>query len=115
MFSRQQLRLRRAITELHAWQQSQASADDKIPPLRGAKLSAVLESVRRDEDRIRRANYVDRGLSTVTGGYDIQGLKNAIIWCWETGSKTPRSVELYLRTAAEHLLCLSLFVTHRTI
>jgi len=32
-----------AITEPHAWQQSQASADDKTPPLRGAKLSAVLD------------------------------------------------------------------------
>jgi hypothetical protein len=93
-----------AITELYAWQQSQASVDDKIPPLRGAKLSAVLDSVCRDEDRIRRVNFIDRGLFTITGGYDVQGLKNAIIWCWETGSKTPGSVESYLRTAAEHLL-----------
>jgi hypothetical protein len=93
-----------AITELYAWQQSQTSVDDKIPPLRGAKLSAVLGSVHRDEDRIRRVNFIDRGLFTITGGYDVQGLKNAIAWCWETGSKTPGSVESYLRTAAEHLL-----------
>ena len=68
------------ITELHVWQQSQASADDKTPPLRGAKLSAVLDSVRRDEDKNQRANYVDRGLFTIAGGYDVQGLKNAIVW-----------------------------------
>ena len=48
------------------------------PPLRGAKLSAVLESVRRDEDRIRRVNFTDRGLFTITGGYDVKGLKKAI-------------------------------------
>jgi len=93
-----------AITELYAWQQSQASADDKIPPLRGAKLTAVLDSVRRDEDKVRRANYIDRGLFTIAGGYDVQGLKNAIAWCWETGSKTPGSVESCLRTAADQLL-----------
>ena len=60
-----------AITELHAWQQSQASADDKAPPLRGAKLTAVLDSIRRDEDRIQRANYICRGLFTIIGGYDV--------------------------------------------
>jgi hypothetical protein len=102
-----------AITELHAWQQSQASADDKTPPLRGAKLTAILDSVRRDEDKNQRANYVDRGLFTIAGGYDVQALKNAIAWCWETGSKTPGSVESYLRTAAEHLLGLHLFVLLR--
>ena len=73
-------------------------------PLRGVKLSAVLDSVRRDEDRIRRVNFIDRGLFTITGGYDVKGLKKAITWCWETGSKMPGSVESYLRTAAEHLL-----------
>lgn len=93
-----------AITELYAWQQSQAPTDDKAPPLRGAKLSAVLDSVRCDEDRIRRVNFIDRGLFTITDGYDLHGLKAAITWCWETGSKTPGSVESYLRTAAEHLL-----------
>ena len=73
-------------------------------PLRGVKLSAVLDSVRRDKDRIRRINFIDRGLFTITGGYDVKGLKKAITWCWETGSKMPGSVESYLRTAAEHLL-----------
>ena len=94
-----------AITELYAWQQSQSSSDGKAaPPLRGAKLSAILESVRRDKDRVRRANFIDRGLFTITGGYDVKALKKAITWCWETGSKTPGSVESYLRTSAEHLL-----------
>jgi hypothetical protein len=93
-----------AITELYSWQQSQASAAEKIPPLRGAKLRAVLNSVRRDEDRIRRQAFVDRGLFTITGGYDVKGLKKAVTWCWETGSEEPRSVESYLRTSAEHLL-----------
>jgi hypothetical protein len=47
-----------AITELYAWQlQSEGKAS---PPLRGAKLSAMLGSVRRDEDRIRRVNFIDR-------------------------------------------------------
>ena len=60
-----------AITELYAWQlEGKASL-----PLRGAKLSAVLESVRRDEDRIRRVNFIDQGLFTITGGYDVKGLK----------------------------------------
>src|SRR5277367_607362 len=56
-----------AITELHAWQQAQLSSDGKAAPsiLRGAKLSAVLDSVRRDEDRARRANFTDRGLFTI--------------------------------------------------
>jgi hypothetical protein len=93
-----------AITELHAWQQSQASADDKIPPLRGAKLSTVLDSVRGDEDRIRRANYIDRGLFTITGGYDVQRLKNAIIWCCETGSKMPGSATDSRRTSTRFVL-----------
>ena len=94
-----------AITELYAWQ----SEGKASLPLRGAKLSAVLESVRRDEDRIRRVNFIDRGLFTITGGYDVKGLKKAITWCWETGSKIPGSVESYLRTAAEHLL--GLYIT----
>jgi len=89
-----------AITELYAWQ----SEGKALQPLRGAKLSAILDSVRRDEDRIRRVNFIDRGLFTITGGYDVKGLKKAITWCWETGSKMPGSVESYLRTAAEHLL-----------
>ena len=95
-----------AITELHAWQQAQLSSDGKGTPsiLRGAKLSAVLDSVRRDEDRVRRANFTDRGLFTIAGGYDVKGLRNAIAWCWEMGSKMPGSVESYLRTSAEHLL-----------
>ena len=44
-----------AITELYAWQ----SEGKTSQPLRGAKLSAVLDSVRRDEDRIRRVNFID--------------------------------------------------------
>jgi hypothetical protein len=64
----------------------------------------VLDSVRRDEDRIRRVNFVDRGLFTIVGGYDVKGLKKAITWCWEMGSKMPGTVESYLRTSAEHLL-----------
>lgn len=89
-----------AITELYAWQfEGQPSL-----PLRGAKLSAVLDSVRRDEERIRQVNFIDRGLFTITGGYDVKGLKKAISWCWEMASKMPGSVESYLRTSAEHLL-----------
>ena len=99
-----------AITELYSWQQSQASADDKIPPLRGVKLRSVLNSVRRDEDRIRRQHFADRGEYTITGGYDVEGLKKAIAWCWETGSEEPKSVESYLRTSAEHLLGLYYFL-----
>jgi hypothetical protein len=75
-----------------------------MPPFRGAKLSAVLNSVRRDEDKVRRVNFTDRALFTIAGGYDVKRLKNAITWCWETGSKIPGSVESYLRTSAEHLL-----------
>ena len=95
-----------AITELHAWQQAELSSDGKGTSsiLRGAKLSAVLDSVRRDEDRVRRANFTDRGLFTITGGYDVKGLRNAVAWCWEMGSKMAGSVESYLRTSAEHLL-----------
>ncbi|KAN0068023.1 hypothetical protein V8E54_013951 [Elaphomyces granulatus] len=47
-----------AITELYVWQTQ--SEGKPVLPLRGAKLSAVLESVRRDEDRIRRVNFIDR-------------------------------------------------------
>ena len=94
-----------AITELYAWQRSQSLSEDRpLPPLRGAKLQAVLKSVRREETKVARANFVDRGLFTIIGGYDVKGLKNAISWCWETGSKNPGSVESYLRTAADHLL-----------
>jgi hypothetical protein len=90
-----------AITELYAWQFNGKASP---PPLRGAKLSTVLEGVRRDEDRIRRAEFVDRGLFTIAAGYDVKGLKRAITWCWETAAKMPNSVESYLRTASEHLL-----------
>jgi hypothetical protein len=103
-----------AITELYSWQQSQASAGEKTPPLRGAKLRAVLDNVRRDENKVRQENFVDRGLFTIIGGYDVQGLKKAITWCWEMGSKVPGSVESYLRTSAEHLLGLSSFTPLRT-
>jgi len=91
-----------AITELYAWQFN----GGKVPPapLRGTKLSAVLKSVRRDEEKVRQANYVDRGLFTITSGYDINGLKRLISWCWEDAHKAPGSVEAHLRTAADHLL-----------
>jgi hypothetical protein len=93
-----------AIIELYNWQ-----SDDKAsaaPPLRGPKLSTILESVRRDEDRVRRVNFIDRGLFTIASGYDVKGLKRAIAWCWEAASfkKSGISVESCLRTAADHLL-----------
>ncbi|KAF2186420.1 hypothetical protein K469DRAFT_455732, partial [Zopfia rhizophila CBS 207.26] len=48
--------------------------------------------------------FINRGLFTIAGGYDVKGLKKVITWCWETASKTPSAVESHLRTAAEHLL-----------
>ena len=63
-----------AITELYMWQ----SEGKASLPLWGVKLSAVLDSVRRDKDRIRRINFINRGLFTITGGYDVKGLKKAI-------------------------------------
>jgi len=44
-----------AITELYAWQ----SEGKTSQPLRGAKLSAVLDSVCRNEDQIRRVNFIN--------------------------------------------------------
>ena len=90
-----------AITELYAWQFDGKASP---PPLRGAKLSAVLESVRRDEDRVRRVNFIDRGLFTIISGYDVKAPKGAITWCWEAASKAPSSGESYLRTVADQLL-----------
>ena len=81
-----------AITELYV-QQSEGKA---LQPLRGAKLSAILDSVRRDEDRIRRVNFINQGLFIITSGYDVKGLKKAITQCQETGSKMPGLVESYL-------------------
>jgi len=103
-----------ASTELHAWQQAQSSSDGKAAPslLRGAKLSAVLDSVRRDEDR---AKFTDRDLFTIQAVMTLQGLRNAIAWCWETGSKIPGSVESYLGTSAEHLLGRFLLTVRRRV
>ena len=56
------------------------------------------------DGEIQRVNFTDRGLFTITGGYDVKGLKRAISWCWGTATKMPGSVESYLRTAADHLL-----------
>jgi hypothetical protein len=81
-----------AITELYTWQ----SEGKATLSLRGAKLSTLLESARRDEDRIRRVNFIDWGLFTIASGYDVKGLKRAVTWCWETASKVPGSVESYL-------------------
>ena len=62
-----------AITELYAWQlQSEGKAS---PPLRGAKLSAMLGSVRRDEDRIRRVNFIERTCSRSLAATTSKGLK----------------------------------------
>ena len=91
-----------AITELYAWQSE--GGEQPSPPLRGAKLSAMLENVRRGEEQNRRVNFTDRGLFTITGGYDVKGLRRAISWCWTTASEAPGLVESYLRTTAEHLL-----------
>jgi len=90
-----------AITDLYGWQ---FEAKASPPPLRGAKLSALLDSVRRDQDRVRRVNFTDRGLFTIASGYDVKGLKRAIIWCWEAACSTPGSAESYLRTVADCLL-----------
>jgi hypothetical protein len=96
-----------AITELYSWQFSGKAQPAR---LRGPKLSAVLKSVRRDEEKVRQANYVDRGLFTITSGYDIKGLKRMISWCWEDAHKAPGSVEAHLRTAADHLLGKFMFI-----
>jgi len=96
-----------AITELYAWQFDGKASP---PPLQGAKLSAVLESIRHDEDRNRRVNFVDQGLFTIAAGYDVKGLKRAISWCRESASKVPGSVEAYLRTAVDHLLGLYIWL-----
>ncbi len=96
-----------AITELYSWQFSGKAQPAR---LRGTKLSAVLKSVRRDEEKVRQANYVDRGLFTITSGYDIKGLKRLISWCWEDAHKAPGSVEAHLRTAADQLLGKFMFV-----
>jgi hypothetical protein len=96
-----------AVTDIHAWQ-----FNGKPPPapLRGAKLKSLIETVRRDEERVRRENFIDRGQFTIASGYDLKALKRAISWCWETASMPGAAVESYLRTAADHLLgmCLPL-------
>jgi hypothetical protein len=88
-----------AIGELYARQ----SKEKALPPLRGAKLLGMLDSLGRDEDRIRRVNFIDRGLfaitdgcNIVTGGCDVKGLRKAISRCWVS--------ESFLRTSAEYLL-----------
>ena len=45
-----------AITQLYKWQ-SPSDSSKSLPPLRGAKLSALLDSIYRDEDRIKRVNF----------------------------------------------------------
>src|SRR5207244_988340 len=62
-----------AITELYAWQSE--GREEPSPPLRRAKLAAILKNVRCDEERVRRINFTDRGLFTITGGYDVKGLR----------------------------------------
>src|SRR6266480_3273699 len=98
-----------AITELHAWQY----AGKGLPPvpLQGAKLQAIIDSIRRNEDQVRRKNFTDRGLFTIASGYNLKEHKRAVNWCWETASTPGAAVESYLRTTADHLLgacCLSL-------
>ncbi len=68
------------------------------------KFSAVLESVYRNKDRVRRVNFINRGLFIITGRYDVKKLKKAIIWYWEMIFKTSNLIEFYLRTSAEYLL-----------
>ena len=68
-----------AITELYAWQSEER--EEPLPPLGRAKLAAILKNVRRDEERVRRINFTDRGLFTITGGYDVKRLRRAIFWC----------------------------------
>jgi hypothetical protein len=48
----------------------------------GSEALGRAGSVRRDGDRIQRVNFIDRGLFTITGGYDVKGLKKAITRCW---------------------------------
>ena len=91
-----------AITELYSWQSEER--EEPLPLLQGAKLAAILENIRRDEKRVQRVNFIDRGLFTITGGYDVKGLRRAISWCWEMASEAPGLVESYLRTTAEQLL-----------
>ena len=46
-----------AVTDLHAWQY----AGKGLPPvpLRGAKLQAIIDTVRRNEDEVQRKNFTD--------------------------------------------------------
>jgi hypothetical protein len=69
-----------AITDLYTWQ---FEGNEPPTPLRGAKLSTLLESVRHDEDTVPRVNFIDRGLSTIASGHDVERLKKAITWCWK--------------------------------
>ncbi len=64
----------------------------------------MLKNIYRDKDRVRRVNFINRGLFIITGGYDVKGLKKTIIWCWETAFKTPNLIEFYLYILVEYLL-----------
>ncbi len=104
-----------AITQLHAWQSPSPSDPSKsLPPLRGAKLSALLDNIYRDQNRVQRVNFTDRGLFTIASGHNIKKLKEAISWCWKTASENPRSTESCLRMSAEYLLGLPIFFIIQT-
>src|SRR5437764_1075557 len=46
-----------AITKLYSWQSE--GREEPLLPLWGAKLAAILETIRRNEKRIRQVNFTD--------------------------------------------------------
>ena len=71
---------------------------------RGRQLKDLFDVVRRSDWERKKLEYIDRGLFTLSDGYDTEKMVEALKWCWEAGSKAKNGPEPYLRTAANFLM-----------
>ena len=75
---------------------------------RGAKLKALLNDHSLKEFVRRKAEFIDRGASTLQDGYSLIDFENIVRSCWAIAdirsAPTNQTIEAYFRTALDFLL-----------
>jgi hypothetical protein len=75
----------------------------------GYAVSALLEGRVRQENKRRRAEYLDGAAGTLQDGYSKDKIKEFVRYCWQgwknkdTKFRKPEAQESYLRTAVDFL------------
>jgi hypothetical protein len=89
---------------IELWGAQYRDQENPRPPHRGRQLKDLLDVVKRSDWERKKLEYIDRGLFTLSDGYETEKMVGALKWCWKGGSKAKNGPEPYLRTAANFLM-----------